>query len=109
MRPGGRGREPLMRLVWENGAFGAGLGLVAAALVVAGDVAGLGRLVLEGADAGLALACLAAGLMSLGAAACISTGVMLVRAEPEPEGRPGPGVPALVPVPARRARPVRRG
>ena len=107
MRPAEQGRGPLMRLIVTNGTFGGALGLLAAGLLVVGDVMGLGHLTLHGADAALALSCLTLGLTGLGATACIATAVMLIEAEPGSGRRLGAGQPGLVPVRVRRPAPPR--
>ncbi|KAA2236630.1 hypothetical protein [Salinarimonas soli] len=96
-----------MRLIVDNGIFGAGLGLAAAGGLAAGDVGGLGHLALNGIEGALGLGLLGLGLMGLGAAACVSTAVMLLGAGEE--RRFGRGTPVLVPVPVPVRRRPRRG
>ncbi len=92
-------RQPLLRLVAVNGAFGAAMGALATALLVGGDAFGLQGLVLRDGEAMLGLGLLSAGLMGLCAAASVATAVMLLGAR---EAATGPGSGRLVPVPVRR-------
>lgn len=97
-------RQPLLRLVAVNGAFGAAMGALATALLVGGDAFGLAGLVLRDGEALLGLGLLSAGLMGLCAAASVATAVMLLGAR---EPGPGSGPGELVPVPVRARRPGR--
>lgn len=116
LRPPPPGRDPLVRMMVVNWILGAGFGVAFAALLLAGDVGGLGSLMRSTQETGAALVLLFGGFAITFGAAVAATAIMfLPRDDDDRDGGLGARATypsALVPVRVRaglkRQSPTRR-